>query len=185
MKAIASLKPLLPLAAITLAAATIALASTYIPLATLTINIVPGSGTGSGSAPITVIAPASIDLGNVTAGSSGTYTTNAYIKVDKDLTVKLELENKKTLKRIFDDFKAYITIGNETYTLSLYNGYETYALLTRGEYNVTILVEYHVRGDASGSYKELVFIKIEAEDMHEHTHSYTHTEAYNHYDEED
>jgi len=166
----------------------VAAASIYAPLGIMDVTILPGTAS-PGSSGSLFTKPARIELANLTAGSSGTYTATAQLTLDNGGTVKLEIENKKILRRIFSVFNVYVTIGDKTYTLTPYGVYEAYVYLDGGTYNVTITVEYTVRADAQGSYTSLVFLKAELEDATRtytgttHTGTYTYTTTH-HYDDD-
>ncbi|NOZ89610.1 MAG: hypothetical protein GXO15_06775 [Crenarchaeota archaeon] len=140
----------------------------YGPLGVLSITITGGQqGSSSGSGFFT--EPVTVSLENVTAGSSGSFNGTAKLAVPKYTKVEFELENRKTLRSIFNKFTVTVTVDGKTFTLDLYgNGrYEYYLYLEPGEYEVYIEVDYQVRPDAKGSYTNIVFLKAEADDSYD------------------
>lgn len=86
---------------------------------------------------------ASFNLGNLTAGQSGTLTQNATVTVSANGTYTIKLV-KEVLEDVFSEFNVTIHIANYTFTLMLH-GKDQYAVyLAKGTYTVNIKISYQV-----------------------------------------
>jgi len=148
-------KALVAAIAVLLAATGIATASVlsnHYPLALLSYSVKGGQGSNAiaTTGNITVIKPAVINLGNLTAGQKGNYTAYAEIAVNSSGWFEIKL-NDSLLGGVFSNFVVKLTIGNQTITLAKGGdgkGHdEAKVYLTSGVYNVTIYIHYVVSPD--------------------------------------
>ena len=148
-------KALLAAVALLLAAsglATVAALKGTYPLALFSYHVVSQISNSNvsmiqASGNVTVMKPAVINLGNITAGQKGNYTAVAEIAVNSSGWFEVEL-NDSLLKGVFSNFVVKLTIGNQTVTLAT-GGHgkghdEARIYLTKGDYNVTIVIHYVV-----------------------------------------
>jgi 2,5-dioxopentanoate dehydrogenase len=110
----------------------------------------------------TSILAANINLGNLTAGEQGNYTTNASMKISSGYYVfKL---NDGALRGEFSNFTVILKFSN--YTIILYKDHHESKkiFLQSGEYNVNIVIYYSVAKEvhnATVSNEPLIIVKEE------------------------
>jgi len=93
------------------------------------------------------INPANFNLGNLTAGSSGTITETATVAVPSNGGYEISLRDKP-LEDSFSSFNVTIMMGNYSITLNEENDSAS-IYLAKGTYSVTITISYTVSGDAN------------------------------------
>ncbi len=97
--------------------------------------------------PQPTINPANFNLGNLTAGSSGTITETATVAVPSNGSYIISLRDKP-IEDSFSSFNVTIKIGNYSVLLSEEND-SARIYLTKGTYSVTITISYTVSSDAN------------------------------------
>ena len=184
-------KALVAAVALLLAATGIATASVvgnHYPLALFSYSVQGGStnynnnnnGAIAAAGNVTVIKPAVINLGNLTAGQIGNYTTTAVIAVNSPGWFVIGL-NDSLLDPVFSYFMAKLTIGNQTVIL-VQNGDgnshgEAKVYLAKGVYNVTVYIHYVVSPHpASKTVNSGSLLIIGPNDYEEHSHHDHHGE---------
>ena len=137
----------------------------YGPLAYISFQIQGGSGGGGGGGSL-LTTPAYVDLGTITAGSSGSFTAEATLEVPSSGYYEFELESESHLEKAFSYFVVTVDVGGvDTVVLSLYGEDSIKVYLDPGTYDVSISVDYTVKDNPEvTSAQELLFLKVKAED---------------------
>jgi 2,5-dioxopentanoate dehydrogenase len=127
----------------------------YGPLSYISYNVVQTNNNS------TEIIPACINLGNITAGETGTVSANATLVISSNGTYEIKLLHAEKLSKVFFSFNVTINIGNVTLTLTLHH-YDQELNLTAGKYSVIITIHYKVsdnpHGDLSVNNEPLLLI---------------------------
>jgi len=133
------------------------------PLAYISYQVQGGSSTTTTSAYTT---PVYLDLGNLTAGSSGTVNGTAQLSISSSGIYEFEIKNDDHLKAVFSSFRVNVEIVNVTsFTLDLYSGKSYKVSLSPGSYTVKLTVEYTVKQNpASSTVNNMLFLKVEKSD---------------------
>ncbi|WP_156769888.1 hypothetical protein [Caldivirga maquilingensis] len=98
---------------------------------------------GPGSEGEFSVQPASLSLGNLTAGESGSVKGSGMLVVNVGGRFNFELSHEDLLSREFSNFTVKVTVGNSSFTLTPEdNEYSLY--LNPGTYAVSIVVYYTV-----------------------------------------
>jgi len=136
-------------------------AQMYGTLATISYNVISNN---SSNQQIQVI-PIDFNLGNITAGQSGSLNGSTTVYIPSNGTYDLELK-EDVLDNVFSQFIATITIGNHTITLQLHENNDYKIYLTAGKYTVTVKITYTVSQNPeakSVSNAPLLVLKYEEE----------------------
>ncbi len=108
------------------------------------------------------ILSANINLGNLTAGQQGNYSSTATMKINSGYyTFKL---NDGALRGEFSNFEVILKFANHTIILTKEHHESKKIFLQSGEYNVTILIYYVVSMEAHNatiSNAQLITVKEE------------------------
>jgi len=143
----------------------------YGPLSYISYNVIQTNNNSNNN---TEIIPAYINLGNITAGETGTVSANATLVISSNGTYEIQLSHTEKLSKVFSSFNVTINIGNTTLTLTLYH-YDQELNLTAGKYNVIITIYYKVsdnpHGDLSVNNEPLLLIHPYGDQDHGHDHS--------------
>ncbi|QGR19999.1 hypothetical protein [Stygiolobus azoricus] len=127
----------------------------YGPLGYISYNVIQTNNNS------TEIIPAYINLGNITAGETGTVSANATLVISSNGTYEIKLLHTEKLSKVFSSFNVTISIGKTTLTLTLDHD-EQELNLTTGKYNVVITIHYKVsdnpHGDLSVNNEPLLII---------------------------
>ncbi|QKR00325.1 hypothetical protein GWK48_08000 [Metallosphaera tengchongensis] len=140
------------------------------PLAYISYHIITAQ---EQNANITII-PANINLGNLTPGMKGNVTVNATITLSKSDNYTVMLLHVEKLRKAFSEFKVMISLGNETFNVSLDKPYHV-LYLQNGTYHVYVTIFYKVsnnpKGDLNVNNEPLLIIHPGiAHDHHDHDH---------------
>ncbi|MEJ2780219.1 hypothetical protein WIW89_04730 [Stygiolobus sp. CP850M] len=143
----------------------------YGPLSYISYNVIQTNNNSNNS---TEIIPAYINLGNITAGETGTVSANATLVISSNGTYEIQLLHTEKLSKVFSSFNVTINIGNTTLTLTLHHD-DQELNLTAGKYNVIITIHYKVsdnpHGDLSVNNEPLLLIHPHGDHDHGHHHS--------------
>ncbi|AWR97998.1 hypothetical protein DFR86_10930 [Acidianus sulfidivorans JP7] len=123
-------------------------------LANITYNITSTSNNN-------VIIPANINLGNLTAGMSGNYSTTAKMSLTSSGYYKFKL-NDGALEGEFSNFTVILKFANYTVELTKDHHESEKIYIPSGNYTVTILIYYQVSEhahNASVSNEGLIYVK--------------------------
>jgi hypothetical protein len=142
----------------------------YGPLSYISYNVIQTNNNNNS----TEIIPAYINLGNITAGETGTVSANATLVISSNGTYEIELLHTEKLSKVFSSFNVTINIGNTTLTLTLHHD-DQELNLTAGKYNVIITIHYKVsdnpHGDLRVNNEPLLLIHPHGDHDHGHDHS--------------
>ena len=131
----------------------------YGPLAYISFHIEGGSSGGS-----LTTTPAYIDLGNLTAGSSGSTSSTAVLEVPSYGKYKFDLENKDELKKVFSSFTVTIEVDGNIIVLDIYGDDSQEVYLNQGSYTVSISIDYTVKSNPQqATVNDMLFLKVEGE----------------------
>lgn len=121
----------------------------------LSFNIQPSSNSQSDIQQygLEVVSPAYLNLGNLTAGQTGNYTSQGVVQVYNNSTFTVKLEELETLHKDFSTFNVSLTLGGKQYYLSLENPI-TNVTLQRGNYTFTVQINYVVSNHPSGDHEQ-------------------------------
>lgn len=134
--------------------------SGYGPLAYISYHVVVNNNSTS------QVIPAKINLGNLTPGMTGNYTTNATINISNNGTYVIQLLHSEKLSKVFSEFNVTIEIDNNTIMLNLHHT-KANITLTAGKYVVIIKIFYtvsnHPKGDLHVKHEPLLIIHPKGE----------------------
>jgi 2,5-dioxopentanoate dehydrogenase len=144
----------------------------YGPLSYISYNVIQTNNNSNNNS--IEIIPAYINLGNITAGETGTVSANATLVISSNGTYEIELLHTEKLSKVFSSFNVTINIGNTTLTLTLHHD-DQELNLTAGKYNVIITIHYKVadnpHGDLRVNNEPLLLIHPHGDHDHGHDHS--------------
>lgn len=131
----------------------------YGPLAYISFHIESGGGGGGGSL---ITTPAYIDLGNLTAGSSGSTSATATLEVPSYGKYEFKLENESELKRVFSSFTVTVDVDGAVVVLDLYGDDSRDLYLNPGTYTVSITIDYTVKSNPQQTtVSNMLFLQVE------------------------
>jgi len=145
----------------------------YGPLSYISYNVIQTNNNSNNNS--TEIIPAYINLGNITAGETGTVSANATLVISSNGTYEIELLHTEKLSKVFSSFNVTINIGNTTLTLTLHHDNQELNL-TVGKYNVIITIHYRVADNPHGDLhvKNEPLLIIHPHKDHDHGHDHSH-----------
>ncbi|BBD72281.1 hypothetical protein HS1genome_0670 [Sulfodiicoccus acidiphilus] len=90
------------------------------------------------------IIPAYLNLGNLSAGEKGNYTTNATVTLRQSGNYSIDLLHDELLSNLFSNFTVVVKVSGNVLILSPTGVHSDQIYLSNGTYTVNITVYYQV-----------------------------------------
>jgi len=116
----------------------------YGPLAYISFHILSAS-----EQQVTII-PTYLNLGNLSAGQKGNYTTNATITLTHSGNYSINLLHSELFDNLFSSFTIIVYIGDNQVVLSPEGLHSAVFYLSNGTYNINIVLYYQVAQQPQG-----------------------------------